>query len=911
MVAVILAEKPSVAGDLARVLGASSKNDSHYEGNGLLITWAVGHLLELKSPEAYDKKYKTWKMDTLPIIPEQFKTKAKGSRNEAAQLRAIVSLFKRDDIDELVNACDAAREGELIFRRIQEHSKVKVKVSRMWMRSMTDSAIQSAWDDRKPDAEYEPLGDAARSRSEADWLIGMNGSRAATLRLRSRGQKGSISLGRVQTPTLAMLVDKELEVLSHVPSPFWELDAELSQNDAMWNAKWRRSSKQGEMPVSHIIEQSELDSLKAELAVGKLDVAMTQKERIERSPLNFDLTTLQKVANQLWNMSAKETGGHAQQLYERFKVTTYPRTESKYLPEDSVSEVKGVIGKLESQSAWAEHAKRLLKDGLQHEKRNFNDAKVSDHHAIIPTGKVPPSELEGRTRLVYDLIVGRFLASFHPNALWEDEKRKATLGAGELFADANILKTGGWRKVVPKSAKMPLGWGKIKPKGKANVDTYKVEEGVTKPKSRFKDAGILSRMENAGRDVEDDEFKDALKGKGLGTPATRAETIEKLITKGLAQRLKNGSLRATPDGIRLIDVVRHIPVEWITSPGLTGEMESRLSEVEKGDAKSSEYMGEIISKVGELVDRFSNFKKEDLFKNEDSVGNCKNCGSAIEELDQRYSCSSENCDVVYWKRSMGRYFDRPTMKRLLAEGSITELHGFVRRADSETYSTGISIGEKGEVNFQEKPAKELNSDNSEELCECAICNSGSIFADDENFGCDNPDCILLQGRKMMGRRKMSNEEVIILIKEGKTPVFSDFISKRGNPFSACLFLEKKSRSKREVLAVSFEFAQEDLPEYEVDSTPLLDDGKGKSVIETKTHFQVLQDGVKEYEIARTVKDRQISREECISLVEKNQVGPLEEFISAKGKPFTATLYLDGRKNIKFKFAPRKRKSKKK
>lgn len=905
MVSVVIAEKPSVAQDLARVLGASKNNQTHFEGNGMLVTWAVGHLLELMEPESYDKSYKTWKMEHLPILPEKFKTKPKGKRNDAQHLKSIVGLITRSDVRELVNACDAAREGELIFRRIQEHSGSSLPVKRMWLRSMTDTAIRKAWDERSPSEDYDSLADAARSRAEADWLIGMNGSRAATLRLRSRGQRGSISLGRVQTPTLAMLVDKELEVLSHEPSPYWELEAGLSQDGAIWTAKWRRTRKT-EIPTNHIVEEEELNTLKSELEKGKIEVLMSKKERTEKSPLNFDLTTLQKVANQLWNMSARETLDHAQQLYERFKLTTYPRTESQYLPEDMKNDIDEIIIKLQSQARWSEHAKRLESNSLEHVTRNLQDSKVSDHHAIIPTGKVPPSELSGRTKQVYELIVSRFLASFHPNAKWQDEKRKATLGDGALLAESNELIEEGWRQVIPKANKLPEGWGKVAPQAISDVDSVQVESGLTKPKNRLKDAGLLSRMENAGREVDDDELKEALKGKGLGTPATRAETIEKLVSKGLAQRLKGGALRATPEGIRLIDVLRRIPVEWIASPELTGEMESQLRRVEDGDEKFESYMKDIEEKVKDLVERFSNFTKEELFAAEQPVGNCPICESSVVELDQRYACSSEECKVVFWKSSMGRYFDRNTITRLIRDKQISELHGFVRRSDAETYTTGVNIGDEGKVTFQDKPDRNLDDSNSEELCACSLCDDGSIFADEENYGCSNEECSLAQGRRVMGRRRLSDDEIIILLKERRTPIFDDFISRRGAPFSACLFLEERSRGGKKRIVASFEFAAAELPEYDVDNSPLIDED-GLKVIETPTHFEIQNGGVKEYDIPRTIKDREITRDEGKELIQKGEVGPLENFISAKGKPFKATIYLDARKQVKFRFEKRARK----
>ena len=387
MAILIIAEKPSVAEDVARVLGANEKKPCYWHGTDIFVTWAIGHLLELQSPEEYDDKYRRWSLEHLPIIPDEFVSKPKSQSSRKKQLKGILTILKKEDIDEIVNVCDAAREGELIFSEIIKHSGTEVNCTRMWLQSMTAGAIQKAYDERRPAAEYSGLRDAAVARSEADWLIGMSGSRAITIRLPNERDRSPYSVGRVQTPTLAILVDRELSHLSHIPEPFWTIKADLISDSASWTATWGRKS--GKNP-DRITTSDELAEVQAALEdEGVCEVMESTKERQEYSPLSFDLTTLQRHGSNLWRWSAKYTLDIAQTLYEEYKLITYPRTDSCHLPTDMRDSIDELVTELSKQDDYSEHCRRLADDGLTNTARNFNDAKVSDHYAVIPTGNNP------------------------------------------------------------------------------------------------------------------------------------------------------------------------------------------------------------------------------------------------------------------------------------------------------------------------------------------------------------------------------------------------------------------------------------------------------------------------------------------------------------------------------------------
>ena len=724
MPVVIVAEKPSVAADIAKVLKVNTKQDTHWQSDEIWVTWAVGHLLELKTPEEYDEIFKNWRksIERLPFIPEKFELKPIAGRgNNRKQLNAIKKMITSKDCTEVVNACDAAREGELIFRRIIDYSKVKCPTSRMWLQSLTKDAIDSAWTNRSPSADYEPLRDAAISRAEADWIIGMNGSRVAATYLRTGGNdRKSLSLGRVQTATLGMIVDHEISVLSHSPAPFWELEAEFESGDAKWKARWERSGhkddpERPELKAHRIIDESEKLALEKILSSdGDYSVEQVDRESKEKPPLNFDLTSLQREANSIWSWSARRTLSVAQELYDTHKLTTYPRTDSRFLPEDMIESISKTIRQLGAQEKLNTHSQRLIDDGLKNVKRNFDNSKVSDHYAIIPTGKIPTGALSSDASKLYDLIARQFLASFHPESVWRVEKRITTKESQNFIKEARTLQNPGWRAVRPKKQDLPEGWGELpsNPAG-ATLSSHEFKEEKTKPPSRLKEAGLLRLMEYAGKKIDDEELATAMKGKGLGTPATRAETIEKLISREFIGRGKNGSLRATPHGIKLIELLRKIPVEWITSAELTGDMESKLDGVQKGKNDRDSYMNEIKERVQELVDRIRDHDRSKLYNSQNSLGACPICNANIGETILSYICEKnegrgKGCSFVMWKNASGRWFDRTTASRLLEEKTIENLHGFFSRA-GEPYEVSVALDDKGTVVFEGNSAEKTDA----------------------------------------------------------------------------------------------------------------------------------------------------------------------------------------------------------
>ena len=912
---VIIAEKPSVAEDLAKVLGVGTKNDTHWHSEDIIITWAVGHLLELKFMDDYDEAFKNWRktIERLPYIPETFQYKPKGGRTRS-QLSAIMKLVKSKSVTEIVNACDAAREGELIFRTIVQHSKVKTPTSRMWMQSMTYDAMLTAFESRRPGEEYSALSEAAYSRSQADWIIGMNGSRVANTFLpKKRNEKAPNSLGRVQTATLALVVDHELEVLAHIPVPFWQLNGTFRSGEATWTARWERSGhkddpERPEYKSHRIVEASEKEAIEAVLNSGEA-FTTEEKQRVkkEQPPLNFDLTTLQKRANSLWSWSAKRTLGIAQDLYDKFKLTTYPRTDSKYLPEDMHETVAKTIDELGSQSDYSAHSNRLKADGLKNANRNFNNAKVSDHYAVIPTGQTPPKNFGGDHAKLYDMIVRNFLASWHPHAEWTVSKRTTTCQGHQFIKETEALASPGWRAVVPKKDKVPEGWGTL-PSNPCDtlLEGHEFTEEQSKPKNRLKEASLLQLMEHAGKHIEDDELAEAIKEKGLGTPATRADTIEKLLSRNYIRRSRNGTISAAPHGIRMIDVLRRIPVEWITSPELTGDMEASLLAVQRGDEPMSDYMNKIIQQTTVMVERIRDHDRSTLFSDEPPLGACPACSGNILENTLAYQCEhnegrDKGCAFVFWKDTSGRWFDRTTASRLIENSSIENLHGFFSQA-GEGYDTSVELKPDGKVMAKGSGSAPI-SESDEVLCPCPVCDHGQIRITTTGYSCDFDDCSFRGMQNVMCKRTITPEEAKPIFTEGKSALLEDFTSRRNRPFSAFLMLDKNR--------VSFDFppraAAADAKKF-----PVVEGVVGvcpthkTNIIETETHYTVEEGGSGcKIHIERCISKRDITREEAKELVENRSLGPFDDFTSKKtNNPFAASLYLRKNESVAYKFAKR-------
>jgi len=629
----LVAEKPSVGQDLARVLpGPFAKKEGWLEGPEHVITWAVGHLVQLAEPEAYDAKYKSWRMGDLPIVPDRFKLVVRDERSRK-QMSAVTKQLGRDDIEEVVNACDAGREGELIFAYLYEKAKAKKPVKRLWLNSMTSAAMKSALAALRPAEEFARLEQAARSRSEADWIVGMNATRAATIRLRSSFD-GAVSLGRVQTPTLAIVARREEEIRAFKPEPYWLVDATFAGEPLSGESAVERTylghyqappGSPGKTKGPRIATEEEAIAIvrACEGRPGTI-TKLEKKEQREKAPMLYDLTTLQREANNRYGFSAKRTLAAAQRLYEEHKALTYPRTNSRYLPSDMVEEIKPIAELVGANAAYRKGAEYVTGLDVLPLGRVVNDEKVTDHHAIIPTRSEHNLEKMGSDdRRIYDMAARRFLAVFHPEAVFENTRVETTVTAaatGEKPADAGaaegpaehvfrtrgkLLLVPGWRGVYDeisaddKAAELLARSDEEEETDQQlprliqdeSVQTRSIESArkETKPPRRYSDASLLGAMETAGKLVDDDELREAMKDSGIGTPATRAAIIERLITVGYIER-DGRALVATEKGL---NVIRLLNEHALTSPGLTGSWEQRLGKIERGEDSRKEFMSDI------------------------------------------------------------------------------------------------------------------------------------------------------------------------------------------------------------------------------------------------------------------------------------------------------------------------------
>jgi DNA topoisomerase-3 len=663
----VIAEKPSVARDLASALPGSfkqAKDKTHLVGDDHVITWAVGHLVGLAEPDAYDPKLKKWRFADLPIIPEEFKLVPNDER-AAKQLRAIHKLMADPEIDLIVNACDAGREGELIFAYVYETAKVKKPVVRLWLQSMTKKAIGEAFGHLRDGEEMKPLEAAARSRSEADWVVGMNATRAASIRLRAAFD-GAVSLGRVQTPTLALVARREEEIRAFKPEPYWLVEAhfEASEKRAYSGRYLGGKRLPAEAEAAKIVEAC----TDRPGEITKLE----KKEERERPQLLYDLTSLQRHANTLYGFSARRTLAAAQRLYEEHKALTYPRTNSRFLTGDMIPEIKPtaeLVGRGPQYRRASEYVLSLDRLPLG---RVVNDKKVQDHHAIIPTrsqhdlGRMGQDELK-----VYDLVAKRFLAVFHPEAVYERTRVETTVEEHVFRTSGRRLVEPGWKGVYGEEAEQPRpeddsGGDQLLPKLQQEeaVQTLSVESirKETQPPRRFTDASLLAAMETAGKEVEDAELREAMKDSGIGTPATRASIIERLVDVGYLER-EGRALVATEKGIQVIRLLNGHP---LTSAGLTGDWERRLGLIERGEDTRPAFMTDIARFTTETVQELDKLKGVRIERAK--LGPCPVCGREITENRKGYSCWSREdpgCGFVIWKRKAGKSLPVAVAKELI------------------------------------------------------------------------------------------------------------------------------------------------------------------------------------------------------------------------------------------------------
>lgn len=686
--ALIICEKPSVATDVAKALfGKDAKSvGDHWEGPDAVVAFAVGHLVEQVDPDAYDARYKKWRYEDLPILPDDFSYHARDAR-AAKQLKSLHALMGRADIDEIVNACDAGREGELIFKLILQTAPKKARgkpVKRAWFSSMTANAIREAFANLRDDDAMQPLEAAARARSEADWLVGMNATRAATTKAGSA--RKVLSLGRVQTPTLALIVNRDLAIHAFVPEDYWEVHATFATAAGeQYAGLWHEGS------TTRLKEAGPAEAIAAAAsdASGVVE-SVDKKPQVEQPPMLYDLTTLQREANSRFGFSAQRTLGAAQALYDQHKLLTYPRTSSRYLSGDMVGQLKGVArGVGAAAPEYADGARHVI--GLEKLplRRVVNDARVGDHHAIIPTeGDHDLAGLNRDERRVYDMVARRFLAVFHPPARFERTAVETRVGEHLFRSRGKVLIEAGWRAVYGEEARQATAADGEDGAAPGDEDDARLPELVadapvrcegaeahakqTKPPSRYSEGTLLRAMETAGKLVDDDDAAEAMKDAGIGTPATRAATIERLVDAGYVER-EGRSLRATEKGTGL---VRMLGDHLLTSPELTGRWEQRLNRIERGEERAEDFRREIDSFTREVVEWFADKERDDLRVERTPLAPCPTpgCEGQVVELPKSYGCNSYHgkddpgCGYTLWKQQHGRTLTKDEAMEHIASG---------------------------------------------------------------------------------------------------------------------------------------------------------------------------------------------------------------------------------------------------
>src|SRR6266404_1203551 len=792
--ALIIAEKPSVATDISKALGGFKKQEDHYDSEQYVLSSAVGHLLQLCVPEQYEVKRGKWTFAHLPIIPPHFDLQPI-ERNEA-RLRLLLKLIKRPDVDALVNACDAGREGELIFRYIVQYSKAKKVIKRLWLQSMTPAAIREGFAALRDDKTMRPLADAAVCRSESDWLVGINGTRAMTAFNSKTGGFHLTTVGRVQTPTLAILVEREERIKYFVPRDYWEIHgtfkAKAGEYEGRWfDEKFSRADGDADLKPERIWDHQRAESIR-EKCHGKPGLVTEEsKPTTQLSPPLYDLTSLQREANGRFGFSAKNTLGLAQALYEKHKVLTYPRTDSRALPEDYINTVKDTLRVL-GQTQYATFADQILKnDWVKPNKRIFNNAKVSDHFAIIPTSLAPKHLNEPEAKL-YDMVTKRFLAVFYPPAEFLVSTRITRVEGEPFKTEGKVMVNAGWMAVYGKEAQTDEKPTLVPVQPNEAVDTTKLEviAEQTKPPARFTEATLLTAMEGAGKLIDDEELREAMSEKGLGTPATRAQVIEGLIYEKYVLRQMR-ELQPTAKAFSLITLLRGLGIPELSSPELTGNWEFKLRSMERGQLRREEFMEQIAEMTRHIVTQ-AKIHESDTVPGDFATLKvpCPKCGGVIKENYKKFQC--QKCDFALWKIAASRQFEVEEIEELISQRVVGPLQGF-RSKMGKPFAAIVKLTPelKAEFDFGQngtgEGAAEVDFTGQEPLGQCPKCGA-RVFEHGMNYICEkatgpNRSCDFRTG-KIILQRPIEREQITKLLATGKTDLLHKFISKKGRPFSA-------------------------------------------------------------------------------------------------------------------------------
>ncbi|MDR2189071.1 MAG: DNA topoisomerase III [Azonexus sp.] len=806
----IIAEKPSVAADIAKALGGFAKHDDYFESEAYVLSSAIGHLLELSCPEEFEVKRGKWSFAHLPVIPPHFALSP--IEKTESRLKLLTRLIKRKDVGGLVNACDAGREGELIFNYIAQHAKTDKSVQRLWLQSMTPGAIRDGFKRLKAGHEMQGLGDAAVCRSESDWLVGINGTRAMTAFNSKTGGFHLTTVGRVQTPTLAIVVEREKKIREFKPRSYWEVEAQFAARAGSYAGKWFDEKFRGKADDEHAradrLWEEQRAAAIAAATKGKPGVVSEEtKPETRLSPLLFDLTSLQREANARFGFSAKTTLALAQALYEKHKALTYPRTDSRCLPEDYLPTVKDTLHAFTGQgvgkghdevllAAYAPFAHQILaRNWVLPNKRIFNNSKVSDHFAIIPTPQAPKHLNEAEQKL-YDFVVRRFLSVFFPAAEYLVTTRITRVESHPFKTEGKVLVNPGWLAVHGKEAQEGDEGNlvAVAKDEKVKAEEVTVKASATKPPPRYSEATLLSAMEGAGKMVDDEELKAAMAGRGLGTPATRAQIIENLIGEQYMHR-EGRELIPTAKAFSLMTLLNGLGITELTQPELTGEWEWKLGRIEKGEFTRAEFMREIAEMTRHVVERAKTFEA-DTIPGDFGVltAPCPRCGGEMRETYKKFQCGG--CDYSLWKIVAGRQFEPAEIDTLLNEKRLGPLTGF-RNKMGRSFAAAIRLNDNMEAEFDfgqdkasEDSAEPVDFSAQENLGPCPKCGA-AVFEHGNAYVCEKSvgpakACDFRTGKVIL-QQPVDAAQVKKLLAKGKTDLLKEFVSNRTRrKFSAYL-----------------------------------------------------------------------------------------------------------------------------
>ncbi len=846
----VIAEKPSVAQDIVRALtpvaGKFEKYEDHFENEQYVVTSAVGHLLEIQAPEEFDVKRGKWSFTHLPVIPPRFDLKPVDKTK--SRLAAVVKQAKRKDVTHLVNACDAGREGELIFRLIEQYAggakgTLGKPISRLWLQSMTPQAIRDGFNHLRSEQQMQGLHDAARSRSEADWLVGINGTRAMTAFNSQGGGFFLTTVGRVQTPTLSLVVEREEKIRAFVSRDYWEVHAGFAAQAGEYLGKWFdpqfKKTDDVEARADRLwnaqAAQQIADAVRGQPAV----VSEEAKPTSQASPALFDLTSLQREANGKFGFSAKTTLALAQALYEKHKALTYPRTDSRHLPEDYLNVARQTFEMLATSPMG--HLAPFAQQALQHNylrptKRVFDNSKVSDHFAIIPTTQAPSGLSEAEQKL-YDLVVRRFLAVFFPSAEYQVTTRISKVAQHHFKTEGKVLVKPGWLAIYGKEAASEVEGGKDGDKGQPLVAVQPGEQPLaehvspkglkTKPPARYSEATLLGAMESAGKQIDDEELRSAMQEKGLGTPATRAAIIEGLLTEKYMLR-EGREIIPTAKAFQLMTLLRGLQVNELCKPELTGEWEYKLAQMERGQLSRASFMQQIAAMTERMVQKAKEYDRDTIPGNYAQLcAPCPQCGGIVKENYRRYACTGasgqgEGCGFSFTKSPAGRTFEVAEAETLLREHRIGPLEGFRSKAGWPFAAEVAIVRDEEAGNFKlefdfgddkagEETGELVDFSPQTSLGPCPVC-AAPVYEHGTNYVCSKavptaqqptPSCSFKSGQIIL-QQPIERTQMSKLLQEGKTDLLDKFVSNRTRrAFKAFLVWDKDAGK------VNFEFEQRD------------------------------------------------------------------------------------------------------